>query len=164
MSKFDESKLNIESLLLVVKTKKEKETLKQEISDFLLKHPQDQKVKIADIQKNYPVLCAVLLSQKLDLDNFIEQKFLDLIKEEINQIEEVEIFLSPNLKEVNQQRKEGLIQILEGFVKGNICKNFLLDINEEKNLSGGIKIVYKGHQQDLSLENIIRKKLKSQKS
>lgn len=185
MPKNKENKISLENLLLVVKTVNDKQKLKQEISNFLLNHPQNQSVKIEDIRKDYPILHKVLTAHNLDLYNFIEQELLESIMEELEKVEEVEVFVPTKIikiieniydanlnsnyqnqqdqdKNLAERTKSLIFQELADFVYKNICKNCILNLIEEKELSGGLKIIYKGFQKDLSLNNLIKEKLQMQ--
>ena len=144
-------------ILSNIRTKEDAWALEQEIDILLNKLYSAKADEFShalehDVRSNV----ALIIKSSIEKARIDRDKYLQGLKNELKKLKEIQLTLA-------FEPTDATLEKIFLWVRENVGKGIILDINYSKTLSGGAVIIHKGKYRDYSLKKLIRNDLDNNK-
>lgn len=144
-------------ILANIRTKEDAWALEQEIDILLSKLYSTKADEFShalehDVRSNV----ALIIKSSIEKARIDRDKYLQGLKNELKKLKEIQLTLA-------FEPTDATLEKIFLWVRENVGKGIILDINYSKTISGGAVIIHKGKYRDYSLKKLIRNDLDNNK-
>jgi hypothetical protein len=144
-------------ILANIRTKEDAWALEQEIDILLnklysVKADEFSHALEHDVRSNV----ALIIKSSIEKARIDRDKYLQGLKNELKKLKEIQLTLA-------FEPTDATLEKIFLWVRENVGKGIILDINYSKTISGGAVIIHKGKYRDYSLKKLIRNDLDNNK-